>query len=260
MPTLEKVVDELGQRWSPPKEATLLKQYELVRSEVTTSLQIQQQILAFGIATIGLLAGAAFVGKSEQLRSQLLVVFLPLIAYLAITIWFSEVMRMLRAGAFLMTIEKKLDQEGDGALVWESRVASARLRYAGRPAFTVRDPDRLRLLAVTLLFLTLAVASIMLGWDAASWYARAFALTVGGLTAFLLPCLSHLHLHQLRDVLGAEREPWPRRLRHAVERTLGLGETIRTDIAARLAGFGPHQRSSAMRAAARSAPSRSTGR
>lgn len=222
MATLAEVVDDLVQRSSRAKEQTLVKQYELVRSEVTTSLQIQQQILAFGIATIGLLAGAAFVGKSEQLRSQLLVVFLPLIAYLAITIWFAEVMRMLRAGAFLMTIEKKLDEEGDGALVWESRVASARLRYAGKPAFTLRDPDRLRLLAVTLLFLTLAVASIMLGWDAASWYARAFALTVGGLTAFLLPCLSHLHLHELRVVLGAEPEPRHRRFRRAVERVSGL--------------------------------------
>jgi hypothetical protein len=212
MPTLENVVEELGERWSPPNPQTLLKQYELVRSEVTTSLQIQQQILAFGIATIGLLAGAAFVAKSAQFRSELLVVFLPLVAYLAITIWFSEVMRMLRAGAFLMRVEKKLDDEGDGSLFWESSVASGRLSSAlGKPSVTLRDPDRLRVLAVSLLFFTLAVASIKLGWGGASWFARTFALTAACSTALLLPHLFRLNRHQLREVLGAESEPSRRR-------------------------------------------------
>ena len=212
MPTLENVVEELGERKSPPNPQTLLKQYELVRSEVTTSLQIQQQILAFGIATIGLLAGAAFVAKSAQFRSELLVVFLPLVAYLAITIWFSEVMRMLRAGAFLMRVEKKLDDEGDGSLLWECSVASGRVRYAlGKPSLTLFDPDRLRLLAVSLLFFTLAVASVKLGWGEASSFARVFALIAGCLTALLLPYLFRLNRHQLRTVLGVEPEPSPPR-------------------------------------------------
>ena len=221
MPTLENVVEELGERKSPPNPQTLLKQYELVRSEVTTSLQIQQQILAFGIATIGLLAGAAFVAKSAQFRSELLVVFLPLVAYLAVTIWFSEVMRMLRAGAFLMRVEKKLDDEGDGSLFWESSVASGRLRSAlGKPSVTLRDPDRLRLLAVSLLFFTLALASIKLGWGGASWFARIFALTAACSTALLLPYLFSLNRHQLREVLGAESEP--RRRRRVVDSLSGL--------------------------------------
>ena len=73
-------LEQWGLRLSPPKKATILKQYELVRSEITTSLQIQQQILGFGIATIGLLAGAAFVAKDQPFRSELLVVFLPLVS------------------------------------------------------------------------------------------------------------------------------------------------------------------------------------
>ena len=118
-----------GRRTSPACKTTILRQYELVRNEVTTSLNIQQQILSFGIATIGLLAGAAFVGSEERFRSNLLVIFLPLIAYLAVTIWFSEVMRMLRAGGFLMTLEKTLDEHGDGSLRWEHTVAMGRLKY-----------------------------------------------------------------------------------------------------------------------------------
>jgi hypothetical protein len=223
MPTLGEVVKELGRRSSAPDKETLLKQYELVRSEVITSLQIQQQILAFGIATIGLLAGAAFVGRSAQFKSELLVVFLPLVAYLALTIWFSEVLRMLRAGAFLMTVEKKLDEHHDGSLVWESRVASGRLTYTfWRRSATPVDPDQLRLLAVTLLFLTLAVASIMIGWGEASGYARAFAIATGTLTAVLLPRLFGLHLRQLRYLLEADQpEPIRRRVRHALERVFG---------------------------------------
>jgi hypothetical protein len=221
MPTLENVVEELGKRSSLPNPPSLLKQYEFVRSEVTTSLQIQQQILAFGIATIGLLAGAAFVAKSAQFRSELLVVFLPLVAYLAITIWFSEVMRMSRAGAFLMRVEKKLDEQGDGSLLWESSVASGRVRYAlGKPSMTLVDPDPLRLLAVSLLFFTLAVASIKLGWSEAFWFARAFALTAACSTALLLPYLFRLNRHQLREVLGVEPEPC--RNRRAVEWFSGL--------------------------------------
>jgi hypothetical protein len=86
-----------------------------------------------------------------------------LICYLALTIWFSEVMRMLRAGAFLVTVEKRLDTCGDGSLGWESRLAKDRLRRSRQRGVFARDPDRLRLVAVTALFFTLAAESVMLG-------------------------------------------------------------------------------------------------
>ena len=111
---LTSSIEQWGFRESPASTATVLKQYELIRAEVTTSMQVQQQILGFGIATIGLLAGAAFLGSKADFRSAVLMIFLPLVAYLVVTIWFSEVMRMLRAGGFLMTLEKKLDLHADG--------------------------------------------------------------------------------------------------------------------------------------------------
>ena len=64
--------------------------------------------IGFGIATIGLLAGAAFVGKADSHESDLLIIFVLLVAYLAVTIWFFEVMRMLRASAFVLRLEKML--------------------------------------------------------------------------------------------------------------------------------------------------------
>jgi hypothetical protein len=197
-----RALEYWGERSSAPKKATILKEYELVRSEITTSLQIQQQILGFGIATIGLLAGAAFVAKDQPLRSKLLVVFLPLVSYLAVTIWFSEVMRMFRAGGFLLMLEKKLDDHGDGTLKWEYEVARSRLGQPGRNPYSTLDPDRVRLLAVTALFFILSAESIMLGWEKASLFARAFAITAGGLAAIVLRLLFRLRIHQRDDLLG----------------------------------------------------------
>jgi hypothetical protein len=197
-----RALEYWGERSSAPKKATILKEYELVRSEITTSLQIQQQILGFGIATIGLLAGAAFVAKDQPLRSKLLVVFLPLVSYLAVTIWFSEVMRMFRAGGFLLVLEKKLDDHGDGTLKWEYEVAMSRLGQPGRNPYSTLDPDRVRLLAVTALFFILSAESIMLGWEKASLFARAFAITAGVVAAIVLRLLFRLRIHQRDGLLG----------------------------------------------------------
>ena len=207
-----KAVAHYGTRVNPPKPATILKEYELLRGEITTSLQIQQQMLGFGIATIGLLAGAAFVGKDERFRSELLVVFLPLVAYLAVTIWFSEVMRMLRAGGYQLTLEKKLDEHGDGTLLWEYQVERGRMRADKRAFFGTLDPDKLRWLAVTLLFFTLAFASITLGWDGATGHARAFAIIAGGMATIVLSSLYVGRMRQLDELLGVDRQAPSQRL------------------------------------------------
>ena len=226
----KEALEQWGLRVSAPKEATILKQYELVRSEITTSLQIQQQILGFGIATIGLLAGAAFVAKDQPFRSELLVVFLPLVSYLAVTIWFSEVMRMFRAGGFLLMLEKELDDHGDGGLRWEYEVARSRLGQSGRNAYFALDPDRLRLFAVTALFFTLSAESIMVGWEEASSFARAFAISAGVVAAVVLRLLFRLRIHQRDDLLEFDPdlrrvEPEVRLMRgcqHVAQRGLGV--------------------------------------
>ena len=214
----QEAVERWGKRVHGPRPATILKEYELLRSEITTSLQVQQQILGFGIATIGLLAGAAFVGKDERFRSQLLVVFLPLVAYLAVTIWFSEVMRMLRAGGYQLTLEKKLDDCKDGSLQWEYQVARGRSRADRRSFFGALDPDKLRWLAVTLLFFTLAVAAIMLGWAKATVYAHAFAIVAGVVAAIVLSSLYGGRMRELDELLGVDRQAHSHRLARFVQR------------------------------------------
>jgi uncharacterized membrane protein len=137
-----------------------------------------------------------------------LFVFLPLLAYLALTVWFSEVMRMLRAGGFLLVIEKRLDELGDGSLEWEARVWKGRLRYSIiRPYYGVLDPDQLRLFSVTLLFFTLTGASVALGWDGATLAERWFAIGAGIVSFTVIVLLYNLRIDQLADMLEIDERP-----------------------------------------------------
>jgi hypothetical protein len=205
-------------RASDPQQATLLKAYEFLRGEVNSTLAAQLQILSFGTATLGLVSGAAFIGPNGAFRSDVLVVFLPLLAYLTLTIWFAEVMRMLRAGAFLLTLEKRLDDQGDGSLNWEASVWRGRLRYAVdpqghlrqsrvRPYYSIFDPDQLRLFSVTLLFFTIAGSSIAMGWPEATLGQRWFAVGAGILALLVVVLLYHLRLDQVAEILNVEERP-----------------------------------------------------
>lgn len=216
--TLAEGIRALTTRSSDASLPTLLKQYEFLRAEINACLAAQLQILSFGTATLGLVSGAAFVGATGSFRSDVLVLFLPLIAYLTLTIWFSEVMRMLRAGGFLLLLEKRIDELGDGSLEWESLVWVGRLKYAiapdgrlrdslVRPYYSVFDPDQLRLFSVSILFFTIAGCSIALGWDDASWAQRGFALGAGLVALLVVLLLYHLRIDQMADMLGVEERP-----------------------------------------------------
>ena len=216
--SVDEAMRSYEHRASDPQAATLLKAYEYLRGEINSTLAAQLQILSFGTATLGLVSGAAFIGSDGVFRSDVLVVFLPLLAYLTLTIWFAEVMRMLRAGAFLLTLEKRLDEAGDGSLDWEAGVWRGRLRYAldqsghlrqsrVRPYYSVFDPDQLRLFSVTLLFFTIAGSSIAMGWADATLGQRWFAVGAGILALLVIVLLYHLRLDQVAEILNVEERP-----------------------------------------------------
>ncbi len=118
-----------------------------------------------------------------------LLVLVPLISYLILIVWFSEVMRMLRAGAFLMRLEKRLDGLGFGALTWESTIFQVRCQHGVRAFF--QDPDKFRTFAITLLFFTIAGTSIVIGWGSVAlsawqhWFALGALGTAVGVVSWL---------------------------------------------------------------------------
>jgi hypothetical protein len=150
-------------------DSLLLEEYKTIRAEVTASIQAQISILAFGAATLGFSFAAASQTSNTGFRGMFLLVLVPLISYLILIVWFSEVMRMMRAGAFLMRLEKRFDEEFQrGALTWESTIFQVRCKSRQRTFF--EDPDTLRTFAITALFFGIALTSIAIGWGSVSAY------------------------------------------------------------------------------------------
>ena len=194
--------EEQARQWLVRKHGTvddrvLLEEYRAVRAEVTTSLQAQISVLAFGAATLGFAFAAAAQTSSPRFRDMFLLVLVPLLCYLILTVWFAEVMRMLRAGVFLMRLEKRLDEDfGYGALTWESTIFQVRSRRGPR-AF-LEDPDRFRMLAIALLFWTIAGTSIVIGWSGVAGYSwqHVFAVTAFGVS---IAALAWLYVMRVRE-------------------------------------------------------------
>jgi ABC-type multidrug transport system fused ATPase/permease subunit len=185
----------------------LLEEYKTIRAEVTASISAQISILAFGAATIGFSFAAASQTSNENFRDMFLLVLVPLLCYLIVIVWFAEVMRMLRAGAFIMRLEKRLDEQfGHGALTWESTIFQSRCR-SGPSAF-LQDPDKFRTFAIWLLFFTIAATSIVIGWGSVSVFAWQHFFAV---IAFVIAFAVVLRIFLLREEEVSQlARPWLR--------------------------------------------------
>jgi hypothetical protein len=86
--------------------APALHEYDGLRAEVTASMQTMQSSLAFGVASIGLVAAGAFeLAGSGATAVSVFMLAIPLISGVAIVIWFGEFARMMRAGRHLCLLE-----------------------------------------------------------------------------------------------------------------------------------------------------------
>jgi len=86
-----------------------LQEYTALRAEVTTAMQTQHATLAFGSATLGLLAAGGFQLIDDPASLALVFVgAVPLISLLIVSIWLGELARMMRAGRQLHLIEQEL--------------------------------------------------------------------------------------------------------------------------------------------------------
>lgn len=116
----------------------MFKEYETLRQESLDSMNSRNQIVSFGLATIGLL-GAAVLSADDKIRSTrlILTVFglgIPVLSVLVLYIWLGEVERMMRVGVYLEGLEERINAQFEAdepPLGWEAflRLGRAQMVY-----------------------------------------------------------------------------------------------------------------------------------
>lgn len=142
--------------------SVVIEEYKTLREESLASMQMQQSILRFGAATMGIVIAAGFNVWDEQPLSEIIFLFfVPLIVYLILIIWAGEVARMFRAGRFLTELERKINNEFSDkpdALTWENWLL--KVQDDGKTPHQKLHPHYV---AIFLLFAFSAMASIIIG-------------------------------------------------------------------------------------------------
>jgi hypothetical protein len=117
-----------------------LKEYEAIREEIVTTMNNRTQILAFGLATIGVLFNACISGYTDKpatspFVSSFLFFGIPLISIFVLLLWLGEYSRMQRAGKFLERLEEQINREANRQLLtWEIKLDKGK-KHMGLPYF-----------------------------------------------------------------------------------------------------------------------------
>jgi predicted transporter len=86
-------------------------EYQTLRDEILLSFENQQQILNYGIASIGIAIGfGASKWEEKLIVDALLLVIIPLLSHLITLVWNGEINRISRAGRFISDKEKALNE------------------------------------------------------------------------------------------------------------------------------------------------------
>lgn len=139
--------------------SVVMEEYKSIQTERIDAIKGQQTTFNFGTATIGVLTATSFtVWEKPLLPDLIFTAFQPLTSYLILAVWIGEVSRMMRAGYFISLIENKINShlKVEDALSWENW-----LRKKRRHRKT--NQMKLNYLAISALFLSLALVSIVIG-------------------------------------------------------------------------------------------------
>jgi hypothetical protein len=206
----------------------LLAEYCAIRDEVVHALQAQQSVLNFGASTLSVLLVAAGVVQEVVAQVVVLCAVVPLAAVLVITLWSCELVRMRRAGTYLLALEQEINAvvAQQDALQWEQRV-----NPTNRLDRTLPGIDGLQRKVVAATFVILAASSSVVGilysWRSleaplsldlwAPLLAGLLAVVTGLLVVMMfaraLGDLSHLHRMQgsrtarFGSIAPSQREP-----------------------------------------------------
>ena len=122
----------------------ILKEYDAVKTEIADSIKTRNQILSFGQAIAALLINSivTIINKDgyKPLGQFLLLVILPSLSISILLMWLGELERMIRAGNYILLIEKKINEElGKDVLMWESsrRSNEFKISYAYKSVLAV---------------------------------------------------------------------------------------------------------------------------
>ncbi|MFV9644354.1 MAG: hypothetical protein ACNYWU_00890 [Desulfobacterales bacterium] len=140
----------------------VMEEYKTLRQESLTSMQMQQSILNFGTATVGIALSGGFAAWDKTPLPEFIFLFLiPIVIYLIVLVWLGEVGRMFRAGNFLCELEEKVNSqfsEKEMALTWET--------WLSRGEWLEKKPHhviRFHYISIFTLFMVTALASILFG-------------------------------------------------------------------------------------------------
>jgi len=136
----------------------MLKEYEMMRQEITTSMQTRGSILTFAFTIIGAIFAAALTSDKGQdmFVGFVLILGVPSIALFTLLQWLGEYERMQRAGKFILNLESRINKMTvNGALSWETHLRDGRLHMSYPYNSTVLGIIILSVIGVTLGFLKL---------------------------------------------------------------------------------------------------------
>ncbi|BAL90127.1 hypothetical protein AMIS_49070 [Actinoplanes missouriensis 431] len=119
MPVSFRTEDQDVSRWT----TVALAEYQSLRAESLQAQQAQQTIMQFGITGIAVLIGLSLQVEERLIAILALLFVVPLLSIFIVSVWFVEIFRSIRAGAFLSCLEVKINRVLGGdvpALEWES--------------------------------------------------------------------------------------------------------------------------------------------
>ena len=158
---------------SHPWLTAALSEYAAIRGEIVAAISAQHSVFSYGIAAVGLLTAVAIgttngeTGASQN--AQILVTFIllvlnPVLLVVILVLWTSEVLRMERAGAYLLVLESVINSKM-GSIVpmaWEG-VVNPRPEAVTRKERVLPNIDAMQRWAVPLALTAIALGSVVSG-------------------------------------------------------------------------------------------------
>lgn len=191
-----------------------LEEYKTLREEILRSIDTQQTILRLGTAAAGIVPAVSVNFVDEEIpQGVLFLLFAPLVSYLILIVWMGEVLRLIRAGAFLRGLETRINAALERpALGWE--YWAHQLQEHGR-APVIRSVEGFHMLGIVSMFSLIALGSmaagiaVLHGTSLAGWWLAALvaAAAVGTIVCAAVLATAYLETQDLRRRFYSPGQP-----------------------------------------------------